>query len=51
MGIVLESLLCALVASLWVSSWFLGSLIITVREYFSEKTRYLRCKREKGERK
>lgn len=42
MSPVLNALLCALVASLLVSSWFLASLIVTVRDYFAEKTRQLR---------
>ena len=44
MSPVLNCLLCALIGSLLVSSWFLASLIVTVRDYFSEKTRQLRLK-------
>lgn len=42
MGIVLESLLCALVASLCVTSWLLGPLIIDLREYLKERTNFIR---------
>ena len=42
MSPVLNVLLCALVGSLLVSSCFLGSLIVTVRDYFLEKTCKLR---------
>ena len=43
MSPVLDVLLCALISSLLVSSWFLASLIVTARDYFSAKTRQLRC--------
>ena len=46
MSPVLDVLLCALIGSLLVSSCFLASLIVTARDYFSEKTRQLR--REKN---
>ena len=42
MSPVLNVLLCALIGSLLVSSWFLASLIVTAREYLSEKTLQLR---------
>ena len=42
MGIVLESLLCALVGSLIVSSWFLGPLIVAAKDYFFTKASYYR---------
>lgn len=46
MGIVLESLLCALVASLTVSSWLLGPLIIDLRIYLKERTQLMRNLKE-----
>ena len=42
MSPVLNVLLCGLIGSLLVSSCFLASLIVTARDYFSEKTRQLR---------
>ena len=42
MSPVLNALLCALVGSLLVSSFFLGSLIVAARDYFLEKIWQLR---------
>lgn len=42
MSPVLNVLLCGICGSLLVSSWFLASLIVTVRDYYAEKTRQLR---------
>ena len=42
MGIVMESLLCGILGSLFVASWFVGSLIVALKEYLLAKASYYR---------